>query len=99
MEIPDEWLELQNQRMGDEGVPYPRRPFKAIENWTLENGCSISFPSPTADRVFSWFESHSPKGAHAIGAMFTGAFYFDAYFWKVPIPIAYGTVKINALDC
>lgn len=99
MEIPDEWLELQNQRMGEEGVPYAGRPFKAIETWTVENRCSVSFPSPNADRVFSWFESHSPKGAHAIGAMFTGAFYFDAYFWKVSIPIAFGMVNIDALDC
>jgi hypothetical protein len=31
--------------------------------------------------------------------MFTGAFYFDTFFWPLHIPIVYGQVQINALDC
>ena len=30
--------------------------------------------------------------------MFTGAFYYDSFFWKLEIPLGYGTVQSNALD-
>jgi len=74
------------------------RPFEAISRWSKEKAVKVYMPSPLTDYIFKWFEDHSPKGSHAIGAMYISAFYFDAYFWQVEIPIAFGTVKLNALD-
>jgi len=97
-EIPEEWLEKLNTKMGADGIPHIRRPFEAISTWTRDNNCSICLDSPTAEFVFQWFKVHSPDGSHAIGSLFTGVYFFDAYFWKVSVPIAYGTVQLNALD-
>jgi hypothetical protein len=30
--------------------------------------------------------------------MFTSVFYYDAYFWKLEVPVAYGSVQLNALN-
>lgn len=97
-EIPEGWLDKLNRKMGQGDVPYIRRPFEAIRIWTIENRCSIRFDSPVAQAVFRWFEAHSPAGAHAIGSLFMGVFYFDGHFWRVSIPLAYGTVRMNAVD-
>lgn len=97
-DIPEDWLEQFNRRMREEQIPYFRRPFLAISEWTRIHNSSIVFPSATASKVFKWFQERSAKGSHAVGPMFTGAFYFDSYFWPVHIPIAYGTVPLDPLD-
>ena len=93
------WLQAANQRYRDEHIPPRERPFKALFEFTCEFNCSITMVSPTAKAIFDWFRAHSAPEAHAIGALFTGAFYFDAYFWPLRIPLGYGTVTSNALDC
>jgi hypothetical protein len=93
-----DWLVATNLEMSKEEIPYISRPLKALGRLSEERKISISIPSPLADEIFKWFEEHSPADAHAIGALFTGAFYFDAYFWKLEIPIAFGVVQLNALD-
>lgn len=55
--------------------------------------------APIAKSILDWFYKHSAPGSHAIGSMFTGAFYFDAYFWPMHIPVGYGTFSISAFDC
>ncbi|MGA3053825.1 MAG: hypothetical protein ABSD63_06435 [Candidatus Korobacteraceae bacterium] len=97
-DIPEDWLERFNQRMGEEGVHYSQRPFRAISEWTRLRNCSVSFPSPTASKVFNWFQARSAEGSHEVGSVFTGVFFFDSYFWPVYIPIAYGTPRLDALD-
>ena len=96
--IPEEWLERFNRKLSEKGIPHARRPFDAISEWTKEHHCSITLDSPTAKFVFQWFEAHSPTGSHAIGSLFDGAFYFDAYFWKISVPVGFGTFQLNALD-
>ena len=94
----EDWLQAINGQFGNEEIPYIRRPFEAISRLSAERKISVTIPSPLADDIFKWFEEHSAVGAHAVGSMFTSAFYYDAYFWKLEIPIAYGTVQLNALD-
>lgn len=93
------WLETANERYRREEIPFRGRPFHALRDSAVEHRCSLDFSSPTAKEIFRWFTEHSAPGAHAIGAMFTGAFYFDTFFWPLHIPIVYGQVQINALDC
>jgi hypothetical protein len=94
----EEWLETVDAKMGSEGVPYRQRPFQAIRTWSLENDCPVWYGTEFAGRIFAWFEQHSAPGSHNIGGMYTGVFYFDAYFWPVEIPLAYGRVNLDALD-
>jgi hypothetical protein len=80
-------------------LPPRHRPFRALSDFSRAFKCSISLDSPLAQSIFDWFYKHSQPGAHAVGALFTGAFYYDACFWPLYIPIGYGTFSLNALNC
>jgi hypothetical protein len=97
--VTESWLGAANARYREKEIPPRHRPFKALSDFTREFNCSIDMASPTAKIIFEWFAAHSQPGSHAVGAMFTGAFYFDACFWPLYIPIGYGTFTLNALDC
>jgi len=71
---------------------------EALSRWGTEHNTSVQFPSSLASEIFDWFEEHAPPGAHSVGAIFTGVYYYDTYFWKVDIPLAYGLVQLSALD-
>lgn len=98
-EITEPWLEQINSRFGREAMPYHQRPFHALLQWTELHSCRVVFGSQLYERVQQWFHRHSPPKAHLIGPAFRGAYYYDAYFWKVDIPIVYGTVSLSPWDC
>lgn len=93
------WLVNVNRRYRDEEMHYKRRPFQACSDYSREFHCAFSFHSPLATSIFEWFRSHSEPEAHMMGSLHTGAFYFDAYFWPVNIPIGFGTFALNMLEC
>jgi hypothetical protein len=95
MPVLSEWLEAFNQRMGQEGVPHLGRPLRAWLEWCQETGESVGIDDPKAKQIFGWFEAHSPEESLNAPSVFTGAFYFDAYFWPVDIQILYGTQKLE----
>lgn len=95
----DNWLTSVNARYRAEEIPPRHRPFRALSDYSREFKCSFTLDSPIAKSILDWFYKHSAPESHAIGSMFTGAFYFDAYFWPMHIPIGYGTFSINAFDC
>lgn len=92
------WLQAANERYRREEMPPRRRPFQAMSDYTRGFNCSVAFGSPLAKSVFDWFYAHSKPDSHAVGALFTGAFYFDACFWPLSIPMGYGTFTLNALE-
>lgn len=94
-----DWLNSTNARYRTEEVPPRHRPFRALSDYSREFQCSLMLDSPIAKSILDWFYKHSAPGSHAIGSMFTGAFYFDTYFWPLHIPIGFGTFSINAFDC
>jgi hypothetical protein len=49
--------------------------------------------------MFKWFEDHSPPGAHQVGTIYQGVYYCDTAFWPVSVPIIFGTVRIDPLEC
>jgi hypothetical protein len=98
MKISEEWLDAFNKDAEEKGIPHIQRPWAAISEWTRQNRCSVVFGSQVANNVFAWFDARSPEGSHAIGALYTGAFLFDSYFWKVSVPLMYGSPKFNLLD-
>lgn len=93
------WLKSANERYRREEMPPRARPFRAMSDYTREFNCSVALDSPLAKFVFDWFYENSQPGSHAIGALFTGAFYFDACFWPLYIPHGYGMFSLNALEC
>lgn len=95
----EDWLNSVNARYRAEEIPSRQRPFRALSDFSREFKCSFTLDSPIANAIFDWFGKHSAPGSHAMGSMFTGAFYFDAYFWPMHIPIGFGTFSINAFDC
>lgn len=97
-EIPDGWLDAANQRFANQEVPPVGRPFRALTELSKEMRRTIRLDSDAAGFVFEWFKSRSKPGSHAIGALFTGAFFYDACFWPVTIPVFYGQVSFNAFD-
>lgn len=97
-EALEAWLQAANERYRREEMPPRRRPFQAMSDYTREFNCSVAFGSPLATTVFDWFYGHSKPSSHAVGALFTGAFYFDACFWPLSIPMGYGTFTLNALE-
>jgi hypothetical protein len=98
MPFLSEWLEAFNQRMGQEGVPHLGRPQRAWLEWCRETGERFGSDDPKAKQIFGWFESQSPEDSLSVPNVFTGAFYFDAYFWHVDIRILYGTQKLVGRD-
>jgi hypothetical protein len=96
--IPELWLEQFNERMATEGVPHRQRPFRAMEEWAQLYAVTLVFDSPEVTDLFAWFERNSPPTAHHLGSVFRAAFYFDAAFWPVDIPLVFGTVRLNAFD-
>lgn len=96
--ISDEWLTNVNNRYRAESLPAKRRPFQALLDYTSKHHGAISFSSPAAQRVFRGFKERTAPGADRIGALFTGSYFYDAQFWPVTIPIAYGKVKLDAFQ-
>lgn len=93
------WLQATNRRYGVEGIPHKKRPFIALSDFTREHNCSFSSNHPTSKAILQWFYDHSPPGAHHVGSVYTGVYLYDTAFWPVHVPLIFGTVSIEALDC
>ena len=97
-DITEAWLVAANERFRQLNIPPKRRPFEALRELSVSQRLSIGLNSPAAEKVFKWFLAHTQPGSHAIGALFTGVFYYDACFWPVTVPVFYGRVQLNAFD-
>lgn len=97
-QVLDAWLAVVNARYRQEEIPPMGRPFRAFSDFTKEFNYAIEISSPLAKTIFAWFKENTKPGSHAIGAMFTGSFYYDACFWPLQILHGYGEFKPNALD-
>lgn len=89
------WLEKFNKAAADKEMPYHQRPFHALLAWTEENKCSVILSSDFSNKVEAWFLRHSPPSAHNIGSLFTGVYFYDGHCWRVAIPLAYGSVRLD----
>ncbi|SOD16629.1 hypothetical protein [Nitrosomonas ureae] len=93
------WLEAANRRYSAEGISHKGRPFTAWREFSVENDLSLALDHPTTKAIFQWFYEHSPPGAHQIGAVYTGVYLYDTAFWPVCIPLTYGQVSVDAIEC
>ncbi len=92
------WLTSTNDRYRQEGITPGNRPWRALSDFGKEFNCSFLLDSPIAKSIFDWFAAHSKPGSQAIEPLFTGAFYFDACFWSLSIPVGWGTFALSPFD-
>ena len=97
---PEHWLQKINREFRGQNVSVRQRPFLALDRYCKDFKVkALTLESPPAKAIFDWFSANTKPEAHHIGPMFTGAFYYDACFWPVNIPIGFGTFKLEATDC
>lgn len=94
----ERWLSAKNSEYRRRDIAPKARPFLALSDLSVELQSSILFNSPLANAVFDWFEKNTKADAHWIGPLFAGSYFYDATFWKLTIPLIYGSRKVNALD-
>ena len=94
----EEWLNKLNDEFRRSNIPPVKRPFEALSRLSQEKGVSVVLSSPEAQRIFRWFKNNTKPGSHAIGALYESCCFYDATFWKVVVPIGYGTITLSALD-
>ncbi|MFC1780636.1 hypothetical protein ACFLZ8_00030 [Planctomycetota bacterium] len=95
--ISESELEKLNEELHKDGIEPRKRPWEAISRISKRLGRTIVLPSKEADFIFKWFEKNSKPGAHNVGMLHRGAYYYDSTFWSVSIPIIFGTVQLDAL--
>jgi len=97
--VSEDWIANVNTEFRDAGIDQRRRPWEAIRRYSEEFNTSVDISSDVAKTIFKWFEAHSKPGVHQVGSLYEAVYFYDSQFWVVSIPITYGTVQLNALDC
>lgn len=97
--VTNEWLTRLNEEFRKSGIDQKRRPFEAIKRYSDEFKTSVSLSSDVANNIFEYFEANSKPGIHAVGSMYESIYFYDSVFWSISIPITYGAVEMNALNC
>lgn len=97
--VSEDWLQRINKEFRDAGMEQRRRPWEAISRYSREFNVSVDLSSALAKEIFKWFETHSKPGVHLTGSLYESIYFFDSQFWQVSIPIIYGSVQLDALDC
>lgn len=92
------WLLGENEKYRQAEIPPIGRPFRALSELSKTFRLCVAFDSPVAIQVFQWFEANTKPGEHSLGAMFTGAFLYDASFWPVSIFIGYGQFRVSPIE-
>ncbi|QIR76771.1 hypothetical protein FA592_11275 [Sulfurospirillum diekertiae] len=94
----ERYLETFNEEFKQKHIEHKRRPFEFISRYSTEFNQPVNLSSNFAKYIFEWFEKRAKEGAHSIGSLYTSAYYYDAQFWELSIPVFFGTVKLNSLD-
>ncbi len=96
---PDEWFQQVNREFREQNIAVRQRPFLALDRYCKDfRVLALMFDSAPSKAIFDWFYSNTKPESHHIGSLFTGAFYYDACFWPVDIPVGYGQFKLEAPD-
>jgi hypothetical protein len=95
----DEWIKNLNIEFRELGIDPRRRPWEAIGRYAMEFNTPVDITSDVAGTILKWFESHSKPGVHQVGSQYEAVYFYDSQFWIVSIPVMFGTVSLNALDC
>ncbi|MFA6063382.1 MAG: hypothetical protein WC736_12390 [Gallionella sp.] len=97
--VSEDWIANLNKEFRDARIDQRHRPWEAIRRYSVEFNTAVDISSDVAKTIFKWFEDHSKPGVHQVGSQYEAVYSYDSQFWVVSIPIMYGTVQLNALDC
>jgi hypothetical protein len=97
--ISEDWLKKTNEEFRNNGIDQRRRPWDAITQYSIEFNTPVDISSDIAKKIFEWFEIHSKLGAHQIGSLYESVYFYDSQFWTISIPIIFGTVDLDAIEC
>lgn len=95
----ESWLAVANERYRKEGMPHQARPWRAIEDYGRQFSVSIEIGGEVSRAINDFFARNGPANALQVGALFTNAFWYDAHFWPVSIPIIFGQVALDPIEC
>ena len=96
----EEWLVLANQRYKEAGVDHAARPWKAVSEYSIEFQHSFIMGRSGPDEfIFEWFKQRSKNGTREIGSLYESAFYYDACFWSLRIPVGFGSFCLSLEAC
>jgi hypothetical protein len=95
--LDEDWLKGINEQFRAEGVAPGQRPWLAIRDLAVKSEIAVAFPSPEAELIFRWFEVHAPSEMSRIGSLLSAAYYFDARFWPLEIPVFFGTCRLEPM--
>lgn len=93
-----EWLERVNTAMANSGTGHRGRPWRAWSLWAQETGNALDLAHPDVRFIFEWFAANTKASSQVLGPMYLGAFYYDAEFWPLSVPIAFGTVRLSPVE-
>jgi len=94
----EEYLETLNEEFKQKHIEHKQRPFEFFSRYSIAINKPINLSSDFAKYIFEWFKKRAKDGAHNIGSLYTSAYYYDAQFWELSIPIFFGTVELNSLE-
>jgi hypothetical protein len=61
-----------------------------MAEWSSRNKTSLSLDSWRAEAISVWFRAHIKPGSDHMGLMAKAAYFYDAAFWPLEIPIIFG---------
>lgn len=92
------WLRELNAEFRRTDVLPKQRPWIAWQEWSKHSGDAVSLNDDIVKEIFDWFEKNSKAGLQYFGSMYVGAYYYDAAFWPVVIPVVFGRVQLDARE-
>lgn len=95
----DLWLEQKNKEFQSHGVESSYRPMEAIKKYSIEFNVSVDLTSEIAKEIFQWFIENSKSGLYEMPPYYNGVYFYDTQFWEMTVPLCYGQISINAMDC
>lgn len=94
----EQWLDLVNAGMAKDGTPHRGRPWRAWSLWVQETGVALELEHSDVRRIFEWFAANTKTSSQLLGPTYLGVFYYDAEFWPLLVPIAFGTVRLDPIE-
>ena len=97
-DLTEAWLRQIDAQFEKDRVPPKQRPWLAWQEWIKQTGQPVLSSDDVRNRIFAWFERNTKSGPQYIGPLYIGAFYHEARFWPVIVPLVLGRVQVSAWD-
>ena len=107
-----EWLQKTNEEFKSQGITDGEdKNWKACQKWRDENVSEIledksidhqvvaEYLEEQDNKIGEYFLTQTTKDRGWVSPPFSGIYYFAGHFWEITIPLAFGRVKIDLLEC